>query len=112
MAMTGMVVFQGLGTSWFTILLYTTGTVMAIAATIGTQIKDYTDRTDMGSRNLNVTAMGGITGQLQLASGHLLQSHGGINSNLAGPNKTRITFTLEPSAAALLGAEAQGRNCL
>jgi len=108
MATTGMVVFQGLGTGWFTILPYTTGTVMAIASTIGTPIMDYTHRTDMGSRMLNVTGMGGVTGQLQLVSGHLLQSRGGINTNLAGTNMTRITFTPEPASAAMLGAGALG----
>ena len=108
MATTGMVVFQGLGTGWFTILPYTTGTVMAIAATIGTPVMDYTNRTDMGFENLNVTGMGGITGQLQLVSGHLLQSRGGINTNLAGTNMTIVTFTPEPASAALLGAGALG----
>lgn len=108
MATTGMVVFQGLGTGWFTILPYTTGTVMVIASTIGTPIMDYTHRTDMGFNNLNVTGMGGITGQLQLVSGHLLQSRGGINTNLGGTNMTRITFTPEPASAALLGAGALG----
>jgi hypothetical protein len=103
MATTGMVVFQGLGTGWFTILPYTTGTVMAIAATIGTPIMDWTNRTDMGFNNLNLTGMGGITGQLQLVSGHLLQSRGGINTNLAGTNMTLVTFTPEPASAALLG---------
>ncbi|MEZ4279804.1 MAG: hypothetical protein R3F21_09355 [Myxococcota bacterium] len=112
MATTGMVVFQGLGTGWFTILPYTTGTVMAIASTIGTPIMDYTHRTDMGFNNLNVTGMGGITGQLQLVSGHLLQSRGGINTNLAGTNMTIVTFTPEPASAALLGAGALGLAAL
>jgi hypothetical protein len=108
MATTGMVVFQGLGTGWFTILPYTTGRVQVIASTIGTPIMDYTHRTDTGFNNLNVTGMGGITGQLQLVSGHLLQSRGGINTNLGGTNMTRITFTPEPASAALLGAGALG----
>lgn len=108
MATTGMVVFQGIGTGWFTILPYTTGTVMAIASTIGTPIMDYTHRTDMGFKNLVVTGMGGITGQLQLVSGHLLQSRGGINTNLAGTNMTRIRFTPEPASAAMLGVGALG----
>jgi hypothetical protein len=112
MATTGVVVFQGIGTGWFTILPYTTGTVMAIASTIGTPIMDYTHRTDMGFENLNVTAMGGITGQLQLVSGHLLQSRGGINTNLAGTNMTIVTFTPEPASAALLGAGALGLAAL
>lgn len=108
MATTGMVLFQGLGTGWFTILPYTTGTVQVIAATIGTPVMDYTFRTDMGFNNINTTPMGGITGQLQLVSGHLLQSRGGINTNLGGTNMTRITFTPEPTSAALLGAGALG----
>jgi len=108
MATTGMVVFQGLGTGWFTILPYTTGTVMAVASTIGTPIMDFTHRTDMGFRSLMETAMGGITGTLQLVSGHLLQSRGGINTNLAGTNMTRIRFTPEPASAALLGAGELG----
>ncbi len=107
-AVTGMVVFQGLGTGWFTILPYTTGTVMALANTIGTPVMDFTTRTDMGFRNLNVTGLGGITGQLQLVSGHLLQSRGGQITNLAGTNATIVTFTPEPASAALLGAGALG----
>jgi hypothetical protein len=108
MATSGPTVFLGLGTGWFTILPYTTGTVMAIASTIGTPVMDYTHRTDMGFRSLMVTGMGGITGQLQLVSGHLLQSRGGINTNLAGTNMTRITFTPEPASAAMLGVGALG----
>jgi hypothetical protein len=108
MQLTGMVIFVGPGTGWFTILPYTTGTVQALANTLGTPIMDWTTRTDMGFKNLNVTGMGGITGQLQLVSGHLLQSRGGSNTNLAGTNLTRITFTPEPASAALLGAGALG----
>lgn len=108
MATSGMTVFQGLGTGWFTILPYTTGMVQVIASTIGTPVMDYTHRTDTGFKNLNVTGMGGITGQLQLVSAHLLQSRGGINTNLGGTNMTRITFTPEPTSAALLGAGALG----
>ena len=76
--------------------------------TIGTPIMDFTTRADTGFENINVTLMGGITGQLQLVSGHLLQSRGGINTNLAGTNMTRITFTPEPASAALLGVGALG----
>jgi PEP-CTERM motif len=108
MQLTGMVIFVGPGTGWFTILPYTTGTVQALANTLGTEIMDWTTRTDMGFENLNVTGMGGITGQLQLVSGHLLQSRGGSNTNLAGTNLTRITSTPEPASAALLGAGALG----
>lgn len=108
MATTGSVVFQGLGTGWFTIVPFTTGRVRAIASTIGTPVMDYTHRTDTGYANFNVTGMGGITGQLQLVSGHLLQSRGGINTNLGGTNMTRVTFTPEPASAALLGAGALG----
>lgn len=108
MATSGDEVFVGLGTGWFTILPYTTGMVQVIASTIGTPIMDYTHRTDTGFKNINVTGMGGITGQLQLVSGHLLQSRGGINTNLGGTNMTRVTFTPEPASAALLGAGALG----
>jgi hypothetical protein len=108
MATTGPVQFQGLGTGWFTILPYTTGMVQVIASTIGTPTMDYTHRTDTGFKSLMVTGMGGITGTLQLVSGHLLQSRGGINTNLGGTNMTRITFTPEPASAALLGAGALG----
>ncbi len=96
------------GTGWFTILPYTTGTVMALANTIGTVNNDWTTRTDMGFRSLMVTGMGGITGTLQLVSGHLLQSRGGSNTNLSGTNMTRITFTPEPASAAMLGVGAIG----
>jgi hypothetical protein len=106
MATTGMQIFQGLGTGWFTIVPFTTGMVRAIASTIGTPIMDYTHRTDTGFRSLMVTGMGGITGQLQLVSGHLLQSRGGINTNLAGTTMTRIKFTPEPTTGALLAAGA------
>ena len=108
MAVSGMTVFKGPGTGWFTILPYTTGTVQALANTLGTVIMDFTTRTDMGFKNLVVTGMGGITGQLQLVSGHLLQSRGGSNTNLAGTNLTRITFTPEPASAAMLGVGALG----
>jgi hypothetical protein len=105
MATSGMTVFQGYGTGWFTILPYTTGMVQVIASTIGTSVMDYTHRTDTGFKNLNVTGMGGITGQLQLVSAHLLQSSG-AGTNLGGTNMTRITFTPEPTSAALLAAGA------
>lgn len=108
MAVAGVTVFKGAGTGWFTILPYTTGTVQALANTLGTVIMDWTTRTDMGFKNLNVTGMGGITGQLQLVSGHLLQSRGGSNTNLAGTNLTRVTFTPEPASAAMLGVGALG----
>ena len=118
MAISGMVVFSGPGTGWFTILPYTTGQVQALANTLGTVIMDFTTRTDMGfirhatgmgfQPGFVVTGMGGITGQLQLVSGHLLQSRGGSNTNLAGTNLTRVTFTPEPASAAMLGAGALG----
>jgi hypothetical protein len=108
MAISGMTVFKGAGTGWFTILPYTTGTVQALANTLGTVVMDFTTRTDMGFKNLNVTGMGGITGQLQLVSGHLLQSRGGSNTNLAGTNLTRVTFTPEPASAAMIGVGALG----
>ena len=96
------------GTGWFTILPYTTGVVKARANTLGTPDKDFTTRTDMGTNMLVVTGMNGITGTLQLVSGHLLQSRGGSNTNLAGTNVTKITFTPEPASAAMLGAGALG----
>lgn len=108
MATSGMQVFQGIGTGWFTMLPYTTGTVKVFASTIGNMDLDFSRRTDMGTNMLNVTGMGGVTGVLQLVSGHLLQSRGGINTNLAGTNMTKITFTPEPASAALLGAGALG----
>ena len=108
MATTGNQVFLGEGTGWFTILPYTTGMVNVTAATIGTSIMDFTFRTETGFNNLVTTTMGGVTGTLQLVSGHLLQSRGGINTNLGGSNMTRLVFTPEPSSAALLGAGALG----
>jgi hypothetical protein len=108
MATSGMEVFAGVGTGWFTILPYTTGMVQVIAATIGTPINDYTVRTETGFNSLMQTTMGGVTGTLQLVSGHLLQSRGGINTNLGGTNLTRILFTPEPASAALLSIGALG----
>lgn len=96
------------GTGWFTILPYTTGVVKAQARTIGTVKMDFTNRTDRGINTLMQTTMGGITGKLQLVSGHLLQSRGGNNTNLAGTNMTIIRFTPEPASAAMLGVGALG----
>ena len=108
-ATTGPVIGSDMnGTGWFTILPYTTGIVKARANTLGTVNMDWTTRTDMGFRSLMVTANNGITGTLQLVSGHLLQSRGGSNTNLAGTNMTRITFTPEPTSAAMFGAGALG----
>lgn len=108
MATSGMEVFAGVGTGWFTILPYTTGMVQVIAATIGTPVNDFTQRTETGINTLMQTTMGGVTGTLQLVSGHLLQSRGGQNSNLGGTNVTKIVFTPEPASAALLGAGVLG----
>lgn len=108
MQTTGMEVFQGVGTGWFTILPFTTGRVDVTAATIGTSIMDFTFRTDTGINSLMTTAMGGVTGTLQLVSGHLLQSRGGINTNLGGTTMTRVVFTPEPASAMFLGAGAFG----
>lgn len=108
-ATTGMVIGSLMdGTGWFTILPFTTGTVMALANTLGTPNMDWTTRTDMGFENLNVTGMGGVTGTLQLVSGHLLQSRGRENTNLAGTTLTHLIFTPEPTSAAMLGAGALG----
>jgi hypothetical protein len=118
MAFTGVPFFTGPGTGWFSIAPYTTGMIQALARTIGTPIMDFTTRTDTGfirhatamgfQPGFVVTGMGGITGQLQLVSGHLLQSRGGSNTSLTGTNVTRITFTPEPASAAMLGAGALG----
>ncbi|MEZ4289442.1 MAG: hypothetical protein R3E53_02470 [Myxococcota bacterium] len=51
--------------------------VNVTAATIGTPTEDFTFRTDTGFSSLMQTTMGGVTGVLQLVSGHLLQSRGG-----------------------------------
>lgn len=108
-ATTGMLIGSLMnGTGWFTILPYTTGTVMALANTLGTIDMDWTTRTDMGFNNLNTTPMGGVTGTLQLVSGHLLQSRGRENINLAGTNLTHLIFTPEPASAAMLGAGTIG----
>jgi len=108
-ATTGMVIGSLMdGTGWFTILPYTTGTVMALANTLGTPDMDWTTRTDMGFNNLVETTMGGVTGTLQLVSGHLLQSRGKENTNLAGTNVTHLVFTPEPASAMMLGAGAIG----
>ncbi|MCA9503791.1 MAG: hypothetical protein H6748_03600 [Spirochaetaceae bacterium] len=108
MATSGVEQFVGLGTGWFTVGPYTTGMVNVTAATIGTPTEDFTFRTDTGFSSLMQTTMGGVTGVLQLVSGHLLQSRGGQNTNLGGTNMTRITFTPEPASATMLGVGALG----
>lgn len=104
----GPIVFSAEGTGWFTILPYTTGMVTASANTIGTSTMAFTTRIDTGFNNLNATSMGGVTGQLQLVSAHLLNTRGATVENLAGSNLTRITFMPEPGSAALIGAGVFG----
>ncbi|MEZ4278690.1 MAG: hypothetical protein R3F21_03600 [Myxococcota bacterium] len=105
MATTGMVILEGQLTAWFTILPYTTGWVFVSAPT-GSIHTDFEYRSEMGFNDLHATSMGGVTGQLQLVSAHLVQSRGPINQSHAGTHMTRITFTPEPASAVLLGAGA------
>ena len=114
MAVSGMTVFKLAGTAWFTILPFTTGTVQAIASSDSCSVcVTRATRTDMGFNDLHATPMGGITGQLQLVSGHLVQTRTEFNGFIqAGTTLTRITFTPEPGSAAMLGAGALGLSGL
>ena len=105
-----MTIFAGPGTGWFTHVGFTTGTVQVLANTIGTPTNNFSTRTEVGFNNLNTTTMGGITGQLQLVSGALLQSRtlGGEQNNLAHTTNTLIKFAPEPGSATLIGAGALG----
>ncbi len=103
---TGMVVSSMDGTGWFDFVDFTTGTIQVLANTIGTIFDDFSTRTEMGSYAVNTTAMGGLTGQMQLVSGGLLNSRGATISNLAHTHNTQIKFAPEPASAGLLGAGA------
>jgi hypothetical protein len=105
-----MTIFPGIGTGWFTFVDFTTGTVQILANTIGTSIANFSTRTEVGYNTLMTTTMGGITGQLQLVSGGLLQSRqlGGNATNLAHSINTLVKFAPEPASASLIAAGALG----
>jgi hypothetical protein len=94
------------GTGWFDFFDFTTGTIQVIANTVGTVYNNFSTRTEVGSYAISTTAQGGITGQMQLVSGGLLNSRGASYSSLAHTHNTLIKFAPEPASATLIGAGA------